>query len=222
VEKRQAAEDGEPVGEVEAGGELGDVGQHVAVAEHHALGFAGRAGGEKQGGLVIAAAAFVEAEQEAEDRAGRSLATMAQVMIFFLSVGSTRSMRIRSRFGGHGNEETLRTKGSAVMKRSTPAWRMHERIASWTGGEVEVHRGFAGEDDREVGDEAGLSGRQDDGDAGLVGFLADVWKTRWRGEDLVVAEFGVVGAVEDAVFRAVFLESLQQRHGQRAFEQGRV
>ena len=52
----------EPAGRSSRERELGDVGQHVAVAEHDAFRLAGGAGGEEQRGLVIAAA-FVETEQ---------------------------------------------------------------------------------------------------------------------------------------------------------------
>ena len=62
---------------------------------------------------------------------GRIFEMMPHVMIFFLRVGSTRSMKMRSRLGGHGNEETFLTNGSAVMNRSTSAWRMLDLIASW-------------------------------------------------------------------------------------------
>ena len=51
--------------------------------------------------------------------------------IFFFNVGRIRSNKIRSRLGGQGNEGNLRTKGSTVMNRSRPAWRMAERTASW-------------------------------------------------------------------------------------------
>ena len=130
MEKRQAAEDGGAGGQIEAGAELRDVRKHVAVAERHAFRFAGGAGGEEQGGLVIAAAFDAGRGRAPSTAVGRILEITAQVTIFFLRAGSVRSIRIRSRFGGQGKVETLRTKGSAVMKRSTPAWRMHERMAS--------------------------------------------------------------------------------------------
>src|SRR6478609_679972 len=47
--------------------------------------------------------------------AGRSLEISPQRTIFGLSVGRTRSMKIRSRLGGHGKVEIFRTNGSAVM-----------------------------------------------------------------------------------------------------------
>ena len=59
VEQRQAAEDGGIGRQIEARAELRDVGQQVAVAEHDALRLAGGTRGEKQRGLVVAAA-FVE------------------------------------------------------------------------------------------------------------------------------------------------------------------
>ena len=62
--------------------------------------------------------------------AGRIFEMTAQRMIFFLRLGIARSMKIRSRLGGHGKLGTRRTKGSAVMKRSTPDWRIAERTAS--------------------------------------------------------------------------------------------
>lgn len=63
--------------------------------------------------------------------AGRSFVRRAHFTMSFLSSGMVRSMKMRSLLGGHGKAETLRTKGSAVMKRSTSAWRMEERMALW-------------------------------------------------------------------------------------------
>ena len=62
---------------------------------------------------------------------GRSLVSSAHFTMGFFSSGMVRSMKMRSRLGGHGKPDTLRTKGSAVMKRSTSACRMEERIALW-------------------------------------------------------------------------------------------
>ncbi len=62
--------------------------------------------------------------------AGRIFVRATQVMIFFLRVGRTRSMKMRSLLGGHGKEETFLTNGSAVMKRSTSACLMEDLMAS--------------------------------------------------------------------------------------------
>jgi hypothetical protein len=129
--KRQAAEDGGAGLEVEAGAELADVGEHVAVAEGTPLGSPEEPEVKRRMASSLPRRLLRPRMEPRMTAAGRSLETMAQVMIFFFSVGRTRSMRMRSRFGGQGKEGTLRTKGSAVMKRSTPAWRMHERTASW-------------------------------------------------------------------------------------------
>ncbi len=63
--------------------------------------------------------------------AGRILLTIPHLTMDFLSSGMTRSIKMRSRFGGQGKDVTLRTKGSAVMKRSTSACRMDDRMALW-------------------------------------------------------------------------------------------
>ncbi len=88
------------------------------------------------------------------------------------------------------------------------------------GGEVEVDRGFSGEDYRQVGDESALAGWQDDGHPCLVGLGADEFGEReGRGENPAVGDFRVIRAVEDAVLVAMFAQAREQRHGQRAVEE---
>ncbi len=65
VEKRQASEDRGAARQVETAAKLADIREDIAVAERDTLGLAGGTGGEKQGGLFVAAA-LVQAEDDSQ------------------------------------------------------------------------------------------------------------------------------------------------------------
>ena len=220
VEQRQAAENGRAHRQIEPGAELGDVGQHVAVAEHHAFRLAGGAGGEEQRGLVIAAA-FVEPEQRAEHRGGQQFGEDGPGDDLLLEGGQDAldeneiAVR-RPREGGNLADEGI---GGDEAVHAGLADARADGFGA--GGEVEVDRGFAGEEHGEIGDESGFAGRQDDGHPRLVGFLSDdLGKGDGGRQHLVVGQLRIVRPIEDAVFRAVFFQAFEQGHGERALEQG--
>ena len=209
MEQRQAAEDRGAVREVETGAELADVREDIAVAQDDAFGLAGRSGGEKQRGLVFAAA-MVQAQHEAEHRRGQELAKDCPPDDFRFERGqhALDENQVAVRWPGkRGNPADKGVCGNEAIHIGLPDAGFDRLV---TRGEIEVDRDFPGEQHGEVCDQSALAGRQHDGDARLVSLLLDEFRQHdGRGEDLVEGESRIVRTVEDAFLRAVFFEALE-------------
>jgi hypothetical protein len=157
------------------------------VAEDDAFGLAGTAAGKEEQRLP-SSALFGNAEQGGQQAAGSILLMMSHFAMLSFIFGSMRSMRMSCLLGGQGKLCILRTKMSAVRKRSMSPRRMALLDGGAAGGEVEVHRDLAGHDDRDIADESADARWQDDADALLFRLaLHDLGQGERGGKDFVVA-----------------------------------
>ena len=216
MEKRQTTEDGRVLGQLQPGAELADVGQHIAVAEGDAFRIARGAGGEEQDRFIIAAAA-IETQPATENVGGQNLGNdqPRDDLLFEGRQDALNQDEVAVRWPREAGDSADKGVGGDEAIDIGLADAGLDRFMA--RGEIEVHRGFAGKEHGQVGDESSLARRQNNRHARLVGFLLEViGKGDCRGEDFVKGKFRVVRAVEDALFTTVFFQSFEQRHRQRA------
>ena len=152
--------------------------------------------------------------------AGRSFERMNHLVMVLLMRGRVRSrkMRLASRGPGEGlhfADEGIRGEeavDAGLADRGLDGFR--------SGGEVDIDRGFAGDESGEVGDERAFAGREDDADPWLVGLLGDDFaEGDGGGEEFVVAEFGAVEAIDEPRPGAVFFDAVDEGEAEVALEE---
>src|SRR5205085_777001 len=207
VKKRKRGEEHVVLSGVEHHRELRDVPEDIAMTEHHALWFAGTSAREKQErfGMIADARKF---QQTRQNRGGhrQSEKPPAENLWFHRRQDFVEMEDLRC--PGKIFEPLRHLASRDDRAQTTLLLRGFDRIAR--AGEVHIHRNLAGEQHREVGDNAAFSRRKDDADSllGTILFQNPAESER-RAEKFPARQSRVVEPIRNRDAKAISLQSAE-------------
>ena len=220
VEDGQAAQEGAAVGQVHFAEHLGDVGDDHAVGEADALGLAGGAGGEEEGGF-IAVFAGVELEGHGDEGHGGGFGEEDPCGDFGHADTAEGAVEVNDLVVGRPGElRQLAHEGMRGDEVADAALAHDAAEGVFGGGVVDVDGDDAGEQAGVVGDHAALAGGQKDAEARLAdGFAQVARQGHGDAEDFVIGDARVVHAVDELDVR-VGADTLDEEAGEGFLQDG--